>query len=110
MAINIYPEACEFTMNTKKNYDIIFFAQRCNESLVKDNDKWQYNGTTSCPSSIFSLEGSNCCHCFVANTIWINVFLAFRAETKTVSFFLLHSKQASHDTVSMLLSSSSIVV
>jgi hypothetical protein len=49
MAINIYPEACEFTINAKKNYDIIFLAQRCNESLVNDNEKWQYNGTTSCP-------------------------------------------------------------
>jgi hypothetical protein len=73
MAINIYPEACEFTINAKKNYDIIFFAERCNESLVNDNDKWQYNGTTLCPSSIFRLEGSHCCHCFVADTLWINV-------------------------------------
>jgi hypothetical protein len=60
MAINIYPEACEFTINAKKSYDIIFFAQRCYESLVNDNDKWQYNGTTLCPSSIFRLEGSHC--------------------------------------------------
>jgi hypothetical protein len=57
MAINIYPEACAFTINAKKNYDIIFFTQRCNESLVNDNDKWQYNGTTLCPFSIFRLEG-----------------------------------------------------
>jgi hypothetical protein len=40
MAINIYPEACEFTINAKKNYEIIFFAQRCNESLVNDIVKW----------------------------------------------------------------------
>jgi hypothetical protein len=40
MAINIYPEACEFTINTKKNYDIIFFAQRCKVSFVNENDKW----------------------------------------------------------------------
>jgi hypothetical protein len=77
MPINIYPEDCEFTINAKKNYDIIFFAQCCNESLVNDNDKWQYNGTTLCPSSIFRLEGSHCCHYFVANTIWINVSSIF---------------------------------
>jgi hypothetical protein len=40
MAMNIYPEACEFTITAKKNYAIIFFAQRCNESLVNDIDKW----------------------------------------------------------------------
>jgi hypothetical protein len=42
MAINIYPEACEFTINAKENYDIIFFAQRCNESLVNE----MTNGST----------------------------------------------------------------
>jgi hypothetical protein len=40
MAINIYSEACEFTIDAKMNSDIIFFAQRSNESLVNDSDKW----------------------------------------------------------------------
>jgi hypothetical protein len=53
IAINIYPEACELTINAKKNHDIIFFAQRCNESLVNDNDEWQYNGTTLCHLPFF---------------------------------------------------------
>jgi hypothetical protein len=39
MAINIYPEACEFTIKAKMNCDIIFFVQRCNESSVNDSDK-----------------------------------------------------------------------
>jgi hypothetical protein len=43
MAINIYPAVFEFSINAKKKYDIIFFAQLCNASLVLDNGKWQYN-------------------------------------------------------------------
>jgi hypothetical protein len=37
MAINIYPAVFEFSINAKKNYDIIFFAQRSNANLVNDN-------------------------------------------------------------------------
>jgi hypothetical protein len=51
MAINIYPAVFEFSINVNKNYDIIFFAQCSNASLVNDNGKWQYNDTTLCPSS-----------------------------------------------------------
>jgi hypothetical protein len=39
MAINIYPQACEFTINAKMNCDINFFAQRFNEISVNDSDK-----------------------------------------------------------------------
>jgi hypothetical protein len=51
MAINIYPAVFEFSINAKKNYGIIFFAQRSNVSSVNDNDKWQYNDTPLYPSS-----------------------------------------------------------
>jgi hypothetical protein len=37
MAINIYPAVFEFSINAKKNYDIIFFAQRSTANLVNDN-------------------------------------------------------------------------
>jgi hypothetical protein len=50
-AINIYPAVFEFSINAKKDYDIIFLTQRCNASLMNDNDKWQCNDTTLCPSS-----------------------------------------------------------
>jgi hypothetical protein len=59
MAINIYPAVFEFTIDAKKNYHIIFFAQHCNASLVNDSGKWQYNDMTLCPSSThqFSFVG-----------------------------------------------------
>jgi hypothetical protein len=44
MAINIYPVPFEFSINGKKKY-IIFFAQRCNASLLYDDDM------TLCPPS-----------------------------------------------------------
>jgi hypothetical protein len=51
MAISIYPAVIEFSINAKKNYGIIFFAQRSNVSSVNDDHKWQYNDTPLCPSS-----------------------------------------------------------
>jgi hypothetical protein len=45
MAINIYPAVFEFSINAKNNYNIIFFAQHCNASLVNDNGKLQHNDT-----------------------------------------------------------------
>jgi hypothetical protein len=81
MAINVYPVVFEFSISAKKNYDIIFFTERCNPSLVYDNDKWQYNDMALCPSSTqqFSFVGK--CHivficlttAFLANSVWKNV-------------------------------------
>jgi hypothetical protein len=51
MAISIYPAVFEFSINAKENYDIIFFTQCSNASLVNGNGKWQYNDTALCPSS-----------------------------------------------------------
>jgi hypothetical protein len=38
MAINIYPAPFEFSISAKTNHGTIFFAQRCNASLLYDND------------------------------------------------------------------------
>jgi hypothetical protein len=56
MAINIYPAAFEFSINAKKNYDIIFFAQHCSANLVYDSDM------TLCPSSTQQFSFIRKCH------------------------------------------------
>jgi hypothetical protein len=121
MAINVYPAVFEFFINAKNNYDIIFFAQRCNAILVYYNDKWQYNDLTLCPSSTQHFSFVRKCHAvitclttaFLANSLWKNVRSNIcsrpseQANTCTCRQ-RSNSKQASHGTISMLSSSSSI--